>query len=155
MRRSKKYEALKKGGIPDTPTGKRPAGIVPVPLMVNPTRCGVAQEMGFEATPYALPTLHSAMSAPMSPTTGCGLVGFDLSLTVSPTSANAETSSGIDVKLTFPTDGLEHPNLLVGSELKRAEVALPEGVTANPSQAVGLGVCSEADFAREIPRPGS
>src|SRR5262249_24934854 len=32
---------------------------------------------------------------------------------------------------------------------KRAEVTLPEGVTVNPSQAVGLGVCTEADFERE------
>jgi hypothetical protein len=143
------YEAFYKGGVPQTPTGKRPSGLVPVPLMVNPTRCGVEQEMGFEATPYALPILHSQASAPLAPNTGCGLVEFDPKMTIVPTSTEAETGTGLNVDLTFPTKGFEHPNLLAGSAMKRAEVTLPEGITANPSQAVGLGVCSEAEFARE------
>src|SRR4029079_13940321 len=60
------------------------------------------------------------------------------------------TGSGLNYRLTIPTDGLEHPHLLYDSEMKRAEVILPEGMTVNPSEAEGLGVCSEADFANEI-----
>jgi hypothetical protein len=143
------YEALHNNGVPDTPTGKRSSGLVPIPFMVNPTQCGVAQSMGFSATPYALTSLISKASAPMAPNIGCGLLDFEPEMTIAPTASEAETGTGLDVHLTFPTDGFEHPNLLAGSAMSKAEVTLPEGITANPSQAVGLGVCSEADFKRE------
>ena len=63
--------------------------------------------------------------------------------------AQGTTGSGLDYTLDFPTKGLEFPNLNGGARLKRAEVKLPEGMTVNPSQAEGLGVCSPAEFARE------
>ena len=143
------YEALHNGGVPDTPTGKRHAGLVPTPYMLNPARCGVSGELGITATPYQLPGLHSFMQASLSPNTGCGLLEFEPSMTIAPTTSQAETGSGLDVNLSFPTDGYEHPNLPGGAIQRRAEVTLPEGVTVNPSQAVGLGVCTEADFAKE------
>ncbi len=143
------YEALHNGSVPETPTGKRSAGLVPVPYMVNPTQCGVPQEMGFKAIPYELPSLQPEAFAPMPPNTGCTLLDFEPEMTVTPTAAEAETGTGLDVHLEFPTDGFEHPNLYAGSAMRKAEVTLPEGITANPSQAVGLGVCSEADFAKE------
>ena len=143
------YEAIHKGGVPDTPTGKRPAGLLPVPYMLNPARCGVAQGIQIAAVPYALPELRPEAFAPLLPNTGCSLLDFKPDISIAPTTSQAETGSGLDVDLTFPTDGLEHPNLLGGAIQKRAEVTLPEGVTVNPSQAVGLGVCSEADFEAE------
>jgi hypothetical protein len=142
------YEAVH-GGVPETSNGKRPAGLVPVPYMLNPTRCGVAQGVDITAIPYTPPELESKAFAPLSANSGCGLLSFEPNLSIAPTTAQAETGAGLDVNLTFPTDGLEHPDLYVEAEQKRAEVTLPEGVTVNPSQAVGLGVCSEADFERE------
>jgi hypothetical protein len=143
------YEAVHNGGSPDTSSGKRSAGLVPVPFMVNPTQCGVAQSMTVKAVPYALPSLQPEKVAPMQPNSGCGLLGFEPEMSIEPTSESAETSTGLDVHLDFPTDGFEHPNLLAGSAMRKAEVTLPEGVTANPSQAVGLGVCSQEDFKNE------
>jgi hypothetical protein len=137
------------GGVPETPSGKRSAGLVPVPLMRNPTRCGHAQGVNITATPYALPDLHSEAFAPLAPNTGCGLLEFKPSMSVQPTTAQAETGTGLNVELAFPTGGLEYPNLLGEADQKRVEVTLPEGVTVNPSEAEGLGVCSEADFAKE------
>ncbi len=148
------YEAAHNGGVPETPTGSRPSGLVPVPLMRNPTRCGQAQGVTVTATPYAPPDLHSEAFAPLDPNTGCGLLDFSPELSVAPTTTQAETGSGLDVELAFPQEGLQHPNLLGGADQKRAEVTLPEGVTVNPSQAEGLGVCSEADFARETAGSG-
>ncbi len=144
------YEALHSGGVPDTPSGKRPAGLVPVPFMLNPARCGVAQEVGFEATPYMLPELHSKAFVPLPPNTGCSLLELEPELSIVPTSASAETGTGLNAELDFPTDGLEHPNLLGGALQKKVEVTLPEGISANPSQAAGgLGVCSEEGFEAE------
>jgi len=136
-------------GVPHTPDGKRSAGLVPVPFMSNPTRCGVPQGIAIAAIPYQLPDLRAEAFAPMAPNTGCGLLAFEPEMSLKPTTEQAESGTGLDVELSFPTDGLEHPNLLAGATQRKAEVTLPEGVTVNPSQAVGLGVCSEADFARE------
>jgi hypothetical protein len=142
------------GGTPETPTGEREAVTAPVPFMLNPARCGVAQGVDITAIPYALPTLESKAFAPLQPNSGCGLLDFKPEISITPTTRQAETGSGLDVDLTFPTDGYEHPNLLVGAIRKRVEVTLPEGVTVNPSQAVGLDVCSEAAFEHETALSG-
>ncbi len=143
------YEALHNEGKPDTPTGKRSSSVVPTPLMLNPVRCGEPLGVTMGAVPYLLPQMHPKLFAPMASGTGCELLEFEPEIEVAPTTTQAESSAGLDVNLTFPTKGLEHPNLLGEDQQKRAEVILPEGVTVNPSQAEGLGVCSPADFARE------
>jgi hypothetical protein len=135
---------------PQTPTGTRSSSLLPVPYTLNPSACGVPRTLTVTATPYALPELHSTLTAQMGPGAGCGLLEFKPDLAITPTTAQAQTGTGLDVNLNLPVDGLEHPNLLGEDEQKRVEVTLPEGVSANPSQAAGgLGVCSPADFARE------
>lgn len=147
--RSTAYEAVHNHGVPETPSGTRPSGVVPVPFMRNPTQCGAAQGVTITATPYALPDLNSQAFAPMQPVTGCGLLQFDPHLSLSPTTALAGSASGLDANLTFPQDGLKFTNIPGEADQKRVEVTLPEGVTINAGQAEGLGACSEADFARE------
>lgn len=149
------YEAVHNGGVPETPSGKRSSGLVPVPLMLNPTRCGVAQGVHITATPYALPSLHSEVFAPLDPNTGCGVLDFKPSISIAPTTTESETGSGLDVSLTFPQEGFEHPNLLAEAAQKKVEVTLPEGVTVNPSQAAGgLDACTEAEFHAETASSG-
>lgn len=143
------YEAVHNNGAPETPSGKRPAGLVPVPFMLNPTRCGVGQGIDITAIPYALPSLKATAFAPLPPNSGCSLLDFKPELSIAPTTEQAEAGSGLEVELAFPTDGFEHPSLLAGANQRKAEVTLPEGMTVNPSQAVGLGACSTADFAKE------
>jgi hypothetical protein len=148
------YEAIN-GGVPLTPTGKRSSGLAPVPFTVNPTSCGVSQGVDFTAIPYMLPDFHSELFAPMAANTGCGLLEFKPDLSIMPTTVQAATGSGLNVKLTFPTDGLEHDNLLAEAAQKRVEVTLPEGMSVNPSEAAGgLGVCSEEEFKRETASSG-
>ena len=142
------YEATH-GGKPETPNAKRSSALVPFPFMLNPVRCDAPRDVRVVATPYQLPTLHSLAVAPLPPVFGCGALDFEPDLSVVPTTSRAETGTGLDADLVFPTEGLEDPNLLAGAEQKRVQVTLPEGMTVNPSQAVGLGVCSEGDFERE------
>jgi hypothetical protein len=148
------YEAIHNNGAPETPDGKRHANLVPVPYMLNPTRCGQEQGVAITAVPYMLASLQAKAFAPLLPNSGCGVLDFEPDLSIAPTSSQAETGAGLDVNLSFPTEGLEHPNLLGEAEQKRAEVTLPEGVTVNPSQAVGLGVCSKAQFEAETASSG-
>lgn len=142
------YEGIR-GGVPLTPSGERASSLVPVPFMVNPTRCGVNRDVSITAIPYALPGLRATALAPLGPAFGCGPLDFRPSISILPTTASAGSGSGLNAELTFPQDGLQHPNLFAEAHMKKAEVTLPEGMTVNPSQANGLGACSEADFARE------
>lgn len=144
------YEAIHHNGTPETPTGKRPAALAPVPFMLNPTRCGVSQGVGVTAVPYAMPSLEAKAFAPLIPNSGCGLLRFRPQISIEPTSDEAETGSGLDVAVDFPTEGLERPGLFADASQKRVELSLPEGITVNPSQAAaGLAACSEAELARE------
>ncbi len=81
--------------------------------------------------------------------TGCGKLDYTPQIESKPTSDSAESGTGFDFNLDFEDVGLTNPDGLAGSDTKKAEVVLPEGVTINPSVAEGLGVCTPADFDRE------
>jgi hypothetical protein len=135
---------------PETvPPGGRPSTLPETPFMTNPTNCEGGKEVGFLLRSYQLPDQPSSMSAPFPQITGCGLVSFAPNATLAPTTSQGTTGSGLDYQLTLPTKGLQFGNLNYGAESRRAEVTLPKGMTLNPSEAEGLGVCSEADLARE------
>lgn len=136
-------------GDTPAPPGGRPSNLPNIPFMTNPTSCGIEREVTITVRSYQRPeTLHTK-SAAFPQITGCGAVEFSPTATLAPTTSQGTSGSGLDYDLSLPTKGLEFGNLLYGSELNRAEVTLPEGMTINPSEAEGLGVCSEADLARE------
>jgi hypothetical protein len=143
------YESAHNHGVIETSTGTRQSGLAPVPFMFNPTRCGVSLPLRATAVSYQLPEVISEGLTYLPPATGCDLLDFKPQISVKPTTTQAESGSGLNVKLTFPTGGFEHPNLLVEAEQRKAEVTLPNGMSVNPSQANGLSACSEADFAKE------
>jgi len=80
---------------------------------------------------------------------GCGSVPFDPRVAAATTSRAASAATGLDFKLTLPNEGLANPNGIAETEPHKIEVALPEGVTANPSAAEGLATCSEAQYEAE------
>jgi hypothetical protein len=131
------------------PGGRPPASENQVPFMTNPTSCGEERAVTVTVTSYQLPGRSFTKTAPFPAITGCGLVDFKPSTALKPTTTQGTSGSGLDYELTQPAKGLEFANLTFDSELRRAEVTLPEGMTINPSEAEGLGVCSEADLARE------
>ncbi len=131
------------------PPGGRHSTLPEVPFMTNPTSCKEGREVKFSATSYQLPGVVRSTTAPFPQITGCGLLEFIPSVEMSPTTSQGTTGSGLNYELDLPTKGLEFGHLNYGSETKRAEVKLPVGMTVNPSQAEGLGICTEADLARE------
>ncbi|HZE16477.1 MAG TPA: hypothetical protein VE197_12615, partial [Mycobacterium sp.] len=74
--------------------------------------------------------------------TGCGLLPFKPSVTAEPTTKAADSPTGLDFSLHVHDEGLKNPEGLVQSAIKKVEVTLPEGMSANPSVAEGLGVCT-------------
>jgi len=145
------YEAFNCAGSPCTAPGgvSRPSSLTPTPFTIYPTHCGEPFEIGISALPYSLPGFLATATAGLPAAGGCGSLPFDPRFSLEPTVSEVETSSGLDVGLSFANEGLRHPNLPADAELKRVEMTLPEGVTVNPAQAAGLGACTEAEFRSE------
>ena len=80
---------------------------------------------------------------------GCDEVPFSPAVAASPTSRLTENPSGLDFELKLPNSGLLSPGATAETEPETTEVALPEGVTVNPSAAEGLVGCSSAQYAAE------
>jgi hypothetical protein len=81
----------------------------------------------------------------------CGRLGFNPSITAQPTAKAASSPTGLDFSLDVNNEGLTNPSYeaLSDSDIEKAVVTLPEGMSANPSLAEGLNVCTEADLERE------
>jgi hypothetical protein len=80
---------------------------------------------------------------------GCNQLGFGPKVTLEPTVKSAATSSGLDFNLNFANEGLESSTGRAESQVKKVTVALPQGVTTNPSVANGLTGCSLAQYEAE------
>lgn len=131
----------------------RSSGLTPAPFMSNPTSCGGPLQIDFASNSYALPEQIATASAPLSAITGCGLVAFDPSLSVTPTSREAASPSGLDADLNIPQD--ETVDGLATSELRYATVTLPQGVTIASGAADGLDACSAEEVGLETQQPAA
>jgi hypothetical protein len=82
---------------------------------------------------------------------GCAELDFSPEISSTPTTGAADSPSGLDFHLEIDDKGLTSPaeDAKADSDIKKAVVTLPEGVTVNPSAAAGLAACSEAGFAAE------
>ncbi len=88
--------------------------------------------------------------------TGCESLGFDPTIASEPTAPSAGTSTGLDFSLDLADPDLTEVEGTAGSDLKKAIVTLPVGVTTNPAVAAGLEGCTKAQFESESlqPSPG-
>lgn len=86
----------------------------------------------------------------------CEVLKFAPELNAQTTTDHAESPTGMDVTLTVKDENLPAPDGIAHSDIKKAVVALPEGVTANPSLAEGLETCSEdqLDLETAFSEPG-
>ena len=82
---------------------------------------------------------------------GCGKLGFSPSIEAQPTSRAASSPTGLDFSLDVDNEGLVNAaeGAVSDADIEKAVVTLPEGMSANPSLAEGLAVCTEADLERE------
>jgi hypothetical protein len=138
------------GGTSSLP---RPPGGPGVPFLDNPTNCGTAQEASISVDSWELPELFSTIASEVGPFTGCDRIPFSPQAALTLSSKAAGSPSGVDFALRIPQEGLEQPNGVPSSTLKKAVVTLPEGVTLNPSSAQGLTGCSEGQIGLESSFP--
>jgi hypothetical protein len=151
-------------GEPGSYTGPHSGGQLTA-FLTMPTSCPADERKGEEwllrtdswEEPHAihtaqafhhLPPFAPDPSAPgaQQGMTECDRVAFNPDFAAQPTQRDAASASGVEIGLRFPSDGLLNPDGIAQSHLKKAVVNLPEGMTVNPSQAEGLGVCGPAGY---------
>jgi hypothetical protein len=112
-----------------------------IPLLSNPTVCSGPLSTVFTNTAFD-GVKNQAISA-WPGQTGCDLLGFNPSLSALPSTTEADTASGVDIKLAVPQG--ESPDAPSDSEIKNVEVTFPEGFSVNPNAADGKVACPDAD----------
>jgi len=128
-----------------------PVDIPELPFLTVPRSCTGPMEALFETDSWQNP--GAFLKYPVQTTSeleGCESLPFEPEVEAVPTTTSADSASGLDFNLDVEDKGLtsfdEGP---AASDIKKAEVLLPEGVTLNPSAAEGLEACSEAQLAEE------
>ena len=123
----------------------------PEPFLSNPTQCtGESQTSTIRVDTWQNRPLPSEPSASVNigPITGCERLEFNPAITIQSSTDLAASPTGLTVNLLIP-QSYSNPAGLATSALKNAVVALPEGVTINPSAGEGLGVCTTAEYEAE------
>src|SRR4029077_17613083 len=103
-----------------------------------------AEERGEERPdfPNGLTKVEATTTLPPgSVHTGCAKVPFDPELEVSPGATEVDSPAGPTVNTELPF--LEEEEGQAESQLRNAEVSLPQGMGLNPSGANGLQSCSD------------
>jgi len=125
-------------------------------LITLPTRCTGPLAFVFKADSWQEPGVFDEPPPVLTHngpeplgTLGCDKLGFGPEITAQPTNHSAESPSGLDFDLNVDDKGFQSATVPAKSDIKKAVVTLPEGMTINPSQAEGLGACSEAEFESE------
>ncbi|HWM62951.1 MAG TPA: hypothetical protein VNP96_03080 [Solirubrobacterales bacterium] len=115
----------------------------PKPLFANPTRCdGPPPTVRTRFNTWEQPERWVEYSFSTPAITGCEAVEFDPTMSLAPTSAQADSPSGLDVELQMPTEGLETRDGISQANMKKAVVRFPEGMAVNATAGHGLGSCS-------------
>jgi hypothetical protein len=123
---------------------------VPVkPFLSDPTSCG-SFTATIEANSWEEPENWSKESAQVDPIGECERVPFDPSIEVQPTTRSSESPTGLNVSMLVP-QRWEEPLGLSTSNLDDVKLALPQGMTVNPSAGSGLGSCTPAEYESETP----
>jgi hypothetical protein len=138
-------------------------GVLQQPFLALPTSCGKAPEstLMFDSTLnpgvfVSETTQFKDAGGNPAPLSGCDAVPFAPTIASVPTTSAADSSSGLNFELKLPNQGLLKSNGITETEPVKTEVALPAGVTVNPSAAKGLGACTPEQYAAasEVAGPG-
>ena len=128
-----------------------PSNAPELPFLTLPRSCEGPAITRFEVRSWQEPDVPVTGFHEGPAFTGCEKPAalFSPGVTSRATTDSAETGTGLDFSISFDDEGLKNPDGIAQSDIEKAVVTLPEGVTVNPSIGEGLGVCSPADLDRE------
>ena len=128
----------------------RPAKTPMVAYLTLPTSC--EGPLSFTATAsswqQASPSPRTASAPGLE---DCGTLAFQPAPFAQLSDPRASSPSGYEFDIDVDTAGVRDPERRAPSPVRRAVVALPEGLTINPSVGSGLGVCTPAQYEAETP----
>jgi hypothetical protein len=110
-------------------------------FLSSPTTCAGPLSSTFHSLAFDL--IEFQKTAPWPEILGCDLLGFDPSLSASPSTKEADTASGVDTSLQVPQP--ESPQAPSNSQIKAVVVTFPEGFSINPNAADGKVSCTGAE----------
>jgi uncharacterized repeat protein (TIGR01451 family) len=125
------------------------------PFLTNPTACsGAPLRATIAVGSWQQPAPGPPTEMAFGPLSGCERLAIEPALSAQPTTGAATSATGLDIDLTVPqtydnADGLATPHL------QRVELALPAGISLNPSAGAGLSACTPAQYAGEALDPGA
>ncbi len=130
-----------------------PANVPEVPFLTLPRACEGPLATLFEADSWQGSFFEKSIFThdELGPVgfTDCERLGFAPHTSTQSSTDQVESPSGLDFSLNVDDEELANPKGIADSDIKKATVTLPEGMTLNPSVAEGLATCSEVGFAAE------
>ena len=147
---SDKLDAGDIEGFEFEPTGKScPVAPRPKPFLTMPTDCSRPLLSSFDAISWEGETDSGSYLLPAL--AGCATLRelFHPQISARPTSRAAHSPTGLDFSVDVEDKGLTSVDGLAQPDIEKIVTTLPEGMTANPSIAEGLEVCSESDLEKE------
>ncbi len=121
------------------------------PFITLPRSCSGPLTTTFRARSWQDPSSWLSQSVQSEELGDCAGLSFAATIDARPSSDRVSSPSGLAFDLDLANEGLTSSSGRANSDIRSTAVTLPAGVTINPSQAEGLAVCSEAEFAREGP----
>jgi hypothetical protein len=113
-------------------------------LITDPSTCNGPETTYISASTYAPVSAGSTSYTTPVGATGCDKEPFAPTISVSPSTTQRDRPDGLSVDLHVPQD--QKPSGIASSQLSESTVSLPAGLTLNPSAAVGLQACTDAQF---------
>jgi hypothetical protein len=129
-----------------TSLGLCPVNIPARPFLTMPRSCKGPLKTTLFATAWGTPEATSSDEAITPTMTGCNKLGLDADIEARPSGTAAESPAGLEFTMNLEDEGLGNPKGIANADVEKVEATLPAGVTANPSAAEGLGVCTLAQY---------
>jgi hypothetical protein len=121
----------------------------PLAYLTLPSACEGPLRFAASADSWQSPSQRKSRSFAAPSLEGCSKLDFEPRASVIPTDLRASSPSGVDFELEVDDSGFLEPQRLAPSPARGAVVALPEGITVNPSVGAGLGACDPGSYAAE------
>jgi hypothetical protein len=137
---------LSQGTCPFEPPASS-TSFVQKPFLTLPRACSTPPTTLATSDSWEHPGLFTQPVESVQPSmTGCTTLGFNPQVDNQPTEHAAESSTGLDFELNMDDPGLTEPEGIAGSDIEKAVVTLPKGISTNPAVANGLQACSLAQY---------
>jgi hypothetical protein len=129
-----------------TSQGDCPVSVPVLPLLMNPTSCGVPRSAVIRVDSWQEPGLFKSLSTSMPELSGCEKLDFSPTISVTPDGTEGSTPTGLNVNVHVPQESTQNPLGLAEADVMDTTVTLPAGVQLSPSAADGLQACSNAQI---------